>query len=510
MKKLSLKGRLVATFGVITLTTIALVIIAYWGIENIIGNTNEIGKVRLPSIEKILVIRQGQTAIDAAENALISDIMTSEEREAQYQRIKDALKRIADAWAIYEPLPQSPKEEAIWKQFVPAWKDYLIMHERFMVLAREYEKVPSDYNHEKMQVFGLQMISQSYNRAKDLLVQLVDENSKIAMVSLNEAESDSHSIIWMTLSITVTTITIGILLGVYIVRSVMADVGGEPAEVFAMTREIANGNLQIGLDAGKKKQGIYAEVQIMAEKLRSVVGSVVLAADNIATAGQQISSSTEQLSQGANEQASSVEEISSTLEEITASVQQNSNGAAQADQMASLASANIRNSNVAVQDSTLLMKQIAEKISIVNEISVQTNILALNAAVEAARAGVHGRGFAVVATEVRKLAERSRVAATEISILSTRGVEIADNAANQFEEIVPEIDRAATQVQEIAAASNEQRSGIEQLNASIQILNQVAQQNAAASDEMATSAEELAMQAQELKDIISYFKVIDS
>jgi methyl-accepting chemotaxis protein len=153
------------------------------------------------------------------------------------------------------------------------------------------------------------------------------------------------------------------------------------------------------------------------------------------------------------------------------------------------------------------MKEIASKVSIIGDIAYQTNILALNAAVEAARAGEHGEGFAVVAEEVRKLAERSQVAAEEINELSAEGVNVAVEAGKLLETIVPEMEKTSKLIQEISAASMEQNSGADQINTAIQQLNQVVQQNAAASEEMASSSEELAGQAEQMREIVSYFKV---
>ncbi len=245
----------------------------------------------------------------------------------------------------------------------------------------------------------------------------------------------------------------------------------------------------------------------MQEKLKEVIASVMLGSDNIAAASLQMSSGSQQVSQGASEQASSAEEVSSSMEEMAANIQQNTDNAQEADKISQKVQDGVSKVSSASQDSLVSIKNIAEKIGIINDIAFQTNILALNAAVEAARAGEQGRGFAVVAAEVRKLAERSKIAADEIVALSSKSVNVTENAAALMAGLIPEIERTAKLVQEIAAASLEQTSGADQVNTAIQQLNQVTQQNAAASEEMATSAEELSSQAEQLKEIISYFRL---
>jgi methyl-accepting chemotaxis protein len=197
------------------------------------------------------------------------------------------------------------------------------------------------------------------------------------------------------------------------------------------------------------------------------------------------------------------------MEQMTSNIRQNADNAQQTEKIALKSATDARDGGKAVSETVAAMKEIAGKISIIEEIARQTNLLALNAAIEAARAGEHGKGFAVVASEVRKLAERSQAAAGEISHLSTTSVEVAERAGEMLTKLVPDIQRTAELVQEISGASNEQNSGAEQINKAIQQLDQVIQQNASASEEMASTAEELSSQAEHLQESIAFFKTGD-
>lgn len=341
-----------------------------------------------------------------------------------------------------------------------------------------------------------------------LLKQLIELNVSVAKA---ESITGDNAITQADLSIiigVVIGVIIAILLGMLITRSIMSDVGGEPAEVARIANEVASGNLTLKFDSNDNK-GIYGAIVSMSEKLKEIIGSVISGAGNIASATEQMSSTSQELSQGASEQASSVEEVSSSMEEMASNIQQNTDNAQQTDKIATSASQSIAKVSKASEESAVSIRNIADKILIINDIAFQTNILALNAAVEAARAGEHGRGFAVVAAEVRKLAERSKFAADEINVLAKNSVKVTEESALLLNQIIPEIEKTAKLVQEISAASMEQTSGADQINNAIQQLNQITQQNAAASEELATSAEEMASQAEQLQDIISYFRVED-
>ena len=275
-------------------------------------------------------------------------------------------------------------------------------------------------------------------------------------------------------------------------------------------QEIAGGNLLVDIKERSGNDELMRALSAMVQQLSEVVGEVKSASDNVAMGSQEMSSGSESMSQGASEQAAAAEEASSSMEQMSANIRQNADNALQTEKIAVKSAADAIEGGKAVEQTVKAMKEIAGKINIIEEIARQTNLLALNAAIEAARAGVHGKGFAVVASEVRKLAERSQAAASEISKLSLSSVNVAERAGQMLNQLVPDIQKTAELVQEISTSSREQDAGASQINKAIQQLDQVIQQNAGAAEEMSSTAEQLSSQAEQLQSTISFFKVKES
>ncbi len=333
-----------------------------------------------------------------------------------------------------------------------------------------------------------------------------------AYVAVTYYTEDLNGVLYDLFLTIIIALVIGISVFILINRYVARSISKPIQQSVAFTEQIAGGDLSAELDIDQNDEvGRMAKaLNVMVAKLKEVLGEINKGSENIASAGHQVSYTSMQMSKGANDQAASVEEVSSTMEEIVSNIELNSQNASNTKEISFSAQRGMKEvyskSNLSVEAT----KSISQKIGVINDIAMQTNILSLNASVEAARAGAEGKGFSVIAEEVKKLADLSKKAADEIINLSEESLEIANSTGEKVGEMAPDIEKTTQLIQEIAVASSEQLKGAEQVNLAIQELNHLTQENASSSEELAASAEQLSSQADSLKQLVSFFTFSDN
>lgn len=281
------------------------------------------------------------------------------------------------------------------------------------------------------------------------------------------------------------------------------------AKIAEIAQSVAKGDLnqQVNIKTNDELGLLSDAVNDMIIQIKSIVSHIDSKCSDFVTGSGQFKNLSHKLSNDASQQSNLTQDVKLTIQQITGSISSNSQSSGVAEGINLKLASSINNVVSTTQNSITSIKQVIERISVIGEIARQTNILALNAAIEAARAGEHGKGFAVVANEVRKLAERSALAATEIASLSNLTIDTANSSQDKLVELVPEIEKSLDIVRKINHTIQEQLNNTQQIGDAIDHLSNVAMQNAQWSGNLSSEAEHLANQSNELKGLVSHFRL---
>jgi methyl-accepting chemotaxis protein len=509
-QNLRVAARLALGFGLVILLTLATCAL---GITSLASQSQRIDALANTQTPALVYAGEWHARVEAAAKDMRAlFIVPEDDMLEEVTHIRNGRLERDRLQAELARLVQTPKARAALQAIAESGRTYLAMETEFLQLA-EAGKMDQARD---MMLNRIRRVQFAYLEGIDRLVQVLAAEAKGLAA---ESADTSRASLSLMAAATGASVLLGLLFAIIVTRSITRPIG----EAVEAARRVAEGDLTVEIRSQRRDEAghLLEALQDMTERLRHLVGEVAQSAHTVADSSAQIVQGNIDLSQRTEEQASTLEETASSMEELTATVAQNAGNARQASQLAVGASEVARKGGAVVGQVVSTMngitassKKIADIIGVIDGIAFQTNILALNAAVEAARAGEQGRGFAVVAAEVRALAQRSAAAAREIKALIGESVEkidtgaaLVDSAGHTMGEIVAAVKRVSDLVAEIAAASQEQSSGIEQVNTAVTQMERVVQQNASLVEEAAAATESMKAQSTSLLQLVSRFRL---
>ncbi|MGG7604174.1 methyl-accepting chemotaxis protein [Massilia sp. BKSP1R2A-1] len=513
LHRVAIARQLYTAFGLVLAVTLVLAVFAVSRVNGIQGALDAANGVRDTQLEPLYAAREAlaQTGI-AARNAYIFRDEASARRELD---LVDSFK--ADYLAVLPTLDTSMGSDSQYRKV----RDGLLSMAKELERPRAYRASADLEGYSQFLVNECSPLRRRIVADIDALVQALQQRTAASSMAANEEAAQART--WIT-ALSAVSVILCALVGAVIVRSLLGQLGGEPAQATAVARAIADGRLYHPIDT--RRAGAASMIHAMAtmrRELSAIVSKVRSGTETIAAASSEIATGNVDLSSRTETQSAALAQVAQSMGHLIETVQQNADYVEQARLLAGDASKVSLEGGAAVEQVVATMGlihdssgKIVDIISVIDGIAFQTNILALNAAVEAARAGEQGRGFAVVAAEVRNLAHRSAAAAKEIKALIEDSVARVDTGAllvgqagETIRKVVDGVQRLNDIIDRIGTATGSQRADIERVDGAIAHLDEMTGQNAALVEEAAAAAESLRRQAAELHAVVSIFQLED-